>query len=286
MKQADLAVLMAAIGPVLRDFVDKAVAPLEEQLAELREGAAKEPPTAEDIEELVTGAIERGVAELPKPPTAEEVAALIPVPQDGKSVTLDDVRPLVEQAVAALPRPKDGEDGQDGKSITLDDVRPLIETAIAALPRAKDGTDGVGLAGALIDRDGELVVTLTDGTTKNLGPIIGKDGEPGKDGLGFDELAVTHDGERGFKFVLARGDQVKEFAFTLPVVLDRGVFKEGTTYCPGDGVTFGGSFWICRAETTDKPGTSDNFRLAVKKGRDGKDGVLKAPTDPAPVKLA
>jgi hypothetical protein len=35
-------------------------------------------------------------------------------------------------------------------------------------------------------------------------------------------------------------------------------------------VTWGGALWHCDAPTKDKPGT-ENWTLAVKKGRDGKD---------------
>ena len=54
-------------------------------------------------------------------------------------------------------------------------------------------------------------------------------------------------------------------------MLDAGVWKEGATYAAGDGVTLGGSFFIAQAETTAKPGKSDEWRLAVKRGTDGRD---------------
>lgn len=44
------------------------------------------------------------------------------------------------------------------------------------------GETGVGLAGALIDRSGVLVLTLSDGTTRDLGVVVGKDGQDGTDG--------------------------------------------------------------------------------------------------------
>jgi hypothetical protein len=55
-------------------------------------------------------------------------------------------------------------------------------------------------------------------------------------------------------------------------VIDRGVFKDGTEYDKGDGVTWGGSFWIAQRDTQSKPDAGNgDWRLAVKKGRDGKD---------------
>lgn len=58
----------------------------------------------------------------------------------GRDADPADIAEAVEYAVAALPRP------QDGRSVTLEDVRPLIDealqVAIAALPVPKDGAPG------------------------------------------------------------------------------------------------------------------------------------------------
>ncbi|HZH10552.1 MAG TPA: hypothetical protein VEZ24_09285 [Microvirga sp.] len=243
----------------------------------------------------------------------------LPTPRDGKDADLGEVRQIiaeevsglrtaietielpalpdipaivseeVQKAVAAIPAP------QDGKSVTAEDVAPLIasevEKRIKELPVPKDGEpgkDGVGLAGAIIDRAGELVVTLTNGETRNLGPVVGRDGAPGKDGadgFGFDDLEATYDGEKTVTLKFAQGDRVKEFPFTLPVVIDRGIFSEGKNYAAGDGVTWGGSFWIAQKDTATKPGEGGDWRLAVKKGRDGRDGVMKEAKPKEPVRI-
>jgi len=151
------------------------------------------------------------------------------------------------------------------------------------------GKDGVGLAGALIDRGGNLVLTMTDGGTRDLGPVIGKDGSPGKDGtpgqngtdgFGFDDLDLVYDGERTIAFRWTKGDRSVEKPFTVPTVIDRGIFKAERSYHAGDGVTWGGSFWIARQDTSDKPGEGDGWRLAVKRGRDGKPGKDGEPGQP------
>jgi hypothetical protein len=112
-------------------------------------------------------------------------------------------------------------------------------------------------------RDGLAGATGTPGRD-------GKDGAPGKDGLGFDDLAVDYDGERAFTVRFQRGSEAKAFAFTLPLVLDRGVWRE-RAYQKGDGVTWGGSFWIAQRDTDAKPDAADgSWRLSVKKGRDAK----------------
>lgn len=218
-------------------------------------------------------------------------------PADGKSVTLADVQPVLDEAIhrmqkdvsAAVERVLTESNAakesvqraveairqpEDGKSVTVDDVAPLIkaevEKAVALIPVPKDGA---GVAGAMIDRDGNLNLTLTNGEVKNLGRVEGNDGQNGKDGLGFDDLQVEYDGERTVTLKFVRDGIVKEANIQLPVVLDRGVFKEGLTYDAADGVTWGGSYWIAKKATGTRPGEgNDDWRLSVKKGRDGKDG--------------
>jgi hypothetical protein len=207
-------------------------------------------------------------------------------PQDGKSVTVEELEPIiadhVQKAVAAIPAPKDGADGKNGADgIDGKDGTNGID--------GKNGTDGIhgkdGLDGKngrdgldaveFIRSEGNLIVTLSNGTTKDLGPINGKDGAPGKDGrdgLGFDDLDVTYDGERTFKLKFARPGDVKEFEFSIPVAIYRGVFKYGEAYKQGDTVTWGGHLYHCDTDTTDKPdGEQRCWTLAVRRGRDGKD---------------
>lgn len=102
----------------------------------------------------------------------------------------------------------------------------------------------------------------------------GKDGERGADGLGFDDLTMTYDGERTFTFTMQRGEETKSFDFKAPIVLYRGVYSADQEYEKGDSATFGGSVWICQVDNTkSKPGdASGDWKLAVKRGRDGKDG--------------
>jgi collagen type III alpha len=77
---------------------------------------------------------------------------------------------------------------------------------------------------------------------------------------------TTPDGGRTLIWSLG-GAVVREIKTAL--VLDCGVWKEGETYEAGDGVSFGGSFFIAQTDTTTaKPGKSDEWRLAVKRGGD------------------
>lgn len=147
----------------------------------------------------------------------------------------------------------------------------LVEASFADMPVPKDGDNGIGLADALIDRDGNLVLTLTDGRTKSLGRVHGEDGKNGET-FTLDDFDIVPDPDgRTFKFCFTRGDEMHSFEFAFPVVLDRGVWKEGT-YQHGDAVSWGGSLWIAQRDTDAKPDVADSgWRLAVKKGRDGKD---------------
>lgn len=188
---------------------------------------------------------------------------------------------------------RDGRDGVDGKD-------------------GEPGRDGVGLAGALIDRSGVLILTLSDGTTRDLGVVVGKDGADGRDGADGAAGADGRDGAPGEKGLdgkhgrdgadgkdgqngrdgfslesfdadlkddgrtlvlkFKQGDYEEEYAFGLPVMIDRGVWREGE-YEKGDGVTWAGSYWIAQQDTKAKPGDADSgWRMAVKRGRDGKDG--------------
>lgn len=218
---------------------------------EARVASLQEPPELPDIPKMIDEAIEAklGVEDMER--SIEEVVravvAEIPAPQDGKSVTIEDVAPLiaseVEKRFRELPKPKDGKDGRDGL-----DVKDLLRA------------DG-----------GRLIAVMSDGTTKDLGQFVGNDGAPGqdgKDGIGFDDLDLVEE-PSGLSLKFVKGDAVK--SFPLPVVIDRGVFRDGQTYHKGSGVTWGGRYWIAQETTSDKPDGGKSWRLAVNKGRDGKD---------------
>ncbi len=186
---------------------------------------------------------------------------------DGKSVTPDEmvvplvtaILPEVHKALAELPIPengKDGRDGIDGKSITLDDVLPILKSM-----QAEWALDFEKRAQGLFQK-------AVDAIPK---PIDGKDGRDGTNGVGWDDMTVEHDGKRGVTLKWIKGDAQHIAEIVIPCVIDAGFFKEGQTYEQGDGVTFGGSYWIAQKATSAKPEVgSEDWRLAVRKGRDGK----------------
>lgn len=186
--------------------------------------------------------------------------------KDGTSVTIEDVLPIIHEAVKSIPAPKDGadgKDGKDGKSVTVDDFRQMFEAE-----QAKWALDFERRANDLLQRAVENMPKPKDG----------------KDGLGFDDLAVEDNGEGNVTIKFQRGEAVKEFNLHFPCFKYRGVWTE-QAYREGDGVTFGGSLWLAKKESPEgKPGQSGDWQLAVKKGRDGKDGkdgvMVEQPTKP------
>lgn len=139
----------------------------------------------------------------------------------------------------------------------------------------ENGKDGVGLAGAVIDRDGGLILTLTNGEAKSLGAIVGKDGTDGlngKDGIAFDEASGEFIPDRGYVIRLANGARSTELV--LPYMRHGGFWSEGKTAVAGESMTHDGALWIAKRQTAAKPcaENSDDWILAARKGRDGRDG--------------
>lgn len=239
-------------------------------------------PDGAEVEALVEAAVTRAAAALPAATDTPDVTAITEVLKAEIEPT---IRALVADAVAAAAP-------ADRFAVEIAGmVETKVAAAVAALPVPQDG---VSLAGAFIDRDGNLLLTLSDGTTRQLGRVVGRDGadvdmsaveraiidridalpkpKDGLDGVGFDDLDVEYDGERTMTLRFVRGENVKAFPLVLPILIDRGVYKSGETYRRGDVVSWGGSTFIAQADTDGQPEVSRDWRLAVKRGRDGKNG--------------
>jgi len=165
-------------------------------------------------------------------------------------------------------------------------AEPSVEVPVVG-EKGADGKDGLGLAGAFIDRDGSLVLTLTNGEAKNLGPVVGKDGTNGQDGLSLDAfdleyIAESH--EIALKAVC--NGRTKELRYPAGGIRPAGYWREGTKAVPGEAWVHGGSLWIAMKGTEAKPATnSDAWIIAARAGRDGERGAAgKLPND-APIKL-
>lgn len=203
----------------------------------------------------------------------ETVSALPPVPEPV------DKEALVAEVVALIPVPKDGADGAPGEK---GDPGPKGE-------KGDPGKDGISVRKFIRGAEGNLIAIGSDGTTDDLGFIEGKDGAPGKDGrdgkdgadgVGWDDLDETvEDGGRFLVRRHKRGEEVKEFRHQLATPIDRGIYNNDTKYLRGDSVSYGGSSWTAQGEVSgEKPDSGSKlWRLAVKRGRDGRDGVMKEP---------
>lgn len=169
--------------------------------------------------------------------------------------------------------------------------RALAEVrALARMPGPAGETGPEGKRGLQGER-GEKGERGEVGKSGAVGPVgsdgkngeRGQKGEPGRNaadltylqdyaaeqvGRAFKTATFTSsDGGRTLRWAL--GETVHEIK--TAIVLDAGVWKEDVSYVAGDGVTLGGSFFIAQADTTAKPGKSDEWRLAVKRGSDGRD---------------
>lgn len=244
-----------ALGDLIADLIADAVEPLRKDNAELREKLAaleaREPlkgDPGKDSDPVDVDAIAEAAAE----------AAVSALFGSERLDTLADLKAAEAVAKHFEANPvRDGKDGERG----LPGERG---------EKGDPGADGVGLAGALIDRDGALVVTLTNGEQKSLGPVVGKDGERGKDGADFTDFEIDYDGERHITIKGRGGDIVKR----LPIPLDKGYYRDGMACEKGDIVTQDGTAWIALRDTKAKPTieNKEDWRLFARKGRDGKDG--------------
>ncbi len=217
------------------------------------DGADGKDVDAETLKGLVAEVSKDLVLMLPVAPTAEEVAALIPVPVNGK-----DGAPGLDG--------KDGLPGLDGK-----DGLPGINGE-----KGLDGKDGVSLKDLVILQSGILAATFSDGATKQIGKVVGDDGAPGLDGKDGAPGLDGKDGAPGADVViedvvrLIQNEVQKQVLAPLAEAY-KGVWKPGS-YNRGDAVTWNGSLFIANADTDKKPEDGDGgWKLAVKRGRDGKD---------------
>ncbi len=219
-------------GKQIALIVKEATAPLLKRIEQLEN--VKPEPMAIDVDQI-----------------AKAAAELIPVPKDGKD-GLDGADGKDGLNGSDGVNGKDGKDGKDGESVSA-------ETVIASVSASFERR--------FSDMQLSWERQARDTFEKAIDRMpIPKDGVNGKDALPVESIDIVQDGR---DVVIKLGDT--KHVIKLDTVIDRGVWREAE-YEKGDAVTYGGSLWIAQdSGAHGAPGTSKAWRLAVKKGRDGKD---------------
>jgi hypothetical protein len=197
---------------------------------------------------------------------------------DGTSAVVEmPVGPQGEKGIDGAP----GLRGEKGDAPSMADIEAavmkflpdMLHKAIEAAMQ-KSMPDVINKAAALVPpgRDGLPGAPGRPGVRGEDG-IDGKDGIHGRDGVSIDGLRVEHVGGRKQKLIASKSDgSEQEVPFVMEgMLLDCGIHKTGDAYQLGDVVTRGGSYWVAKVATRGTPGESPDWRLVVKRGRDGKD---------------
>ena len=145
------------------------------------------------------------------------------------------------------------------------------------------GPEGIGIA-ELRQVNGDLIIRTTDGLERNAGRVLGERGEPGPEGPpgkegaeGAPSTVPGPKGERGadgaasveeIEAIVER--RVRDLETRTLADTYRGVFKAGETYQRGQTATLDGSLFLALEDTTDRPETTQAWRLITKRGRDAK----------------
>lgn len=273
----------------LRESFDNSLNDYQQRTEEKLTLLSQEVMSLKDTTALnITAQLADAVASIPAPKIPElpdigamvsEAVAALPLPQDGKSVTPEDVRPLLQELVTAavgeIPVPRDGKDYDP--AVLKQAVDDAVADAVAALPPAQDGRDALHLEIQPFIDEGKSY-TRGSYATHNGGLWRAYEKTHGMRGWecivdGVSDVDISMNGQRNFIVTVNRASGASEKkSFDIPTMVYRGVFKSGDEYLPGDTVTWGGSLWHCDEQTQDKPGEtgSKGWTLAAKRGRDGR----------------
>lgn len=134
MPRLDLEAMGAEVIDSVRGFTERAVAPVRGKVEALER----------DVGSLPSADFVRAEIATARSQLMLDLLATMAQSKDGKSISVEDVTPLVEKLVGALPVPKDGEngrdgkDGADGKSVEPAEVAALVEDAVARAHASHD----------------------------------------------------------------------------------------------------------------------------------------------------
>ena len=169
---------------------------------------------------------------------------------------------------------KDGAPGQRGEKgdvASPDDIAAAVTKACESLLPALVAKQYETSMPEIIARASMLVPPGRDG----LPGRPGTPGEDGRDGVSIEGFEFKQ-ADRRTQICVMKMTDGSQYEWPIKMegmVIDCDVHRPGAVYEKGDAVTHGGSYWIARKDTSATPGKSDDWRLAVKRGRDGKDAV-------------
>lgn len=269
----DLTALAKELAPVVKSHVEAAFRPLAARVKLLED---RQPEKGEkgdpgrDAEPVDMDALADAV--VVKLLTSDRLATL---------ADLAAVKAVSEHFEAnPVQNGKDGRDGKDGE-------RGADGARGEQGPQGPAGRDGLDVKDMLRSHDGHLIAVMSDGTTRDLGEFVGKDGAPGKDGRdGVAMPTIEWDGERTVTVKAASGEVLQVAKLAIP--LDRGYYRDGMACEKGDVTTHDGIAWIALRDTRVKPSISakDDWRILARKGRDGDRGPQGPKGEPpAPVQI-
>lgn len=235
MNHSDIAALMKGIAPVIGDLVQRAVRPLQEEIASLR--TQLDEMRSFDHLELVRGEVDRAVSALPPAPAGRDADPAL-------------ITELIIAEVAKLPTPAAGRDADPALVAEL--VRVEVSHAVAALPPAPSGKDA----------DPGLIADLVAAAvTKVPPPVDGKDADPAL----VAEL-VRVEVERAVAALPPAQPGKEGPAGKLPMVRE---WTDEVAY-EGDVRTWKGSTWQAARDTAKEPPHADWVCLAAA-GQSGAD---------------
>lgn len=266
--QQEKSVKAEDVLPELKLYVDDYL----KQLPPAKDGQSV---TVDELKPVIEALLAEAVKALPTPKdgepgkdadmealqqTIKELVAELPTAKDGLSVTLEDVLPELKQQVEdylkQIPTPKDGEPGKDAVAPSVDEIAATFERRFSDLSLSWERQ-----AREVFEKAADKMP-------------VPKNGENGRDALPLETFDLTLGEDlRTVTVKMMAGETLIEKSVRIPALIDQGVFTTEKTYEAGDGVSYGGCYWIAKCDKPQGvPGSGEtDWRRAVNRGRDGKD---------------
>ena len=157
-------------------------------------------PVLKDYVEQETKSLRREISSL------KERFEDLPTPERGEKGETGDAGP---QGL----RGADGEKGEPGERGERGDKGEPGE-------KGEKGDQGIGVKEPMIDRDGNLILVMSDGSAKNVGRVVGRDGKHGLDGKNGLDGKDGKQGEHGEKGEPGASVDITAFAETMKEIAE------------------------------------------------------------------